>query len=64
MLRKGRVYSLAYADDVVLMSENEAGMRLMIGEFEKYVREKDLWINVEKIMVMRFMNERDRKQNV
>lgn len=58
ILGKGRIYSLAYANDVVLMSENESGMRLLIKEFEKYVREKDLYINVEKTKAMRFMKKK------
>lgn len=56
VLGKQRMYSLAYADDVVLMEDKESGMRLLIGEFEKYMREKDLCVNVEKMKILRFRN--------
>lgn len=62
VLGKGRVYSLAYADDVVLMADDEAGMRLMMGEFEKYAREKDLWVNVEKTKIVRFRKRRGKRR--
>lgn len=39
---------MAYADDMVLIEEDESGMRLIMGKFEKYVRQKDLSVNVEK----------------
>ncbi|XP_043464490.1 uncharacterized protein LOC122499949 [Leptopilina heterotoma] len=54
ILGKRRVYVLAYADDVVLMAENERGMKLLMKEFEGYVRKKDLCVNVEKTKVVRF----------
>ncbi|XP_043475941.1 uncharacterized protein LOC122507345 [Leptopilina heterotoma] len=39
-LEKGKIYSLAYADNIVLMADKEAGMRLLMKKFEKYVRKK------------------------
>lgn len=58
ILGPSRVFSLAYADDMILMADEERGMRLMLNEFEKYVSEKDLCINVEKTKVMRFRKRR------
>ena len=57
----GRIYSLAYADYVVLVAEEERGMKLMMRTFEEYVREKDLTVNVSKTKMMCF---RKRKQKV
>ena len=57
----GRIYSLAYADDVVLVAEDERGMKLMMKTFEEYVKEKDLTVNVRKTKMMCF---RKRKQKI
>ncbi|XP_051161831.1 uncharacterized protein LOC127281899 [Leptopilina boulardi] len=62
ILRNGRIYTLAYADDVVLMAEDENGMKLLMNEFEKYVREKDLRVNVEKTKVLRFRKKKDKEE--
>ncbi|XP_051156194.1 uncharacterized protein LOC127278503 [Leptopilina boulardi] len=64
MLGKGRVYTLAYANDVVLIAEEESGLRLLMREFELYVREKDLWINVDKTKVMNFRKKRVKDKEV
>jgi hypothetical protein len=53
-LGKGRVYSLAYADDLVLLAEGEDEMRSMIGRLESYMDKKDLEINTGKTEIMRF----------
>ncbi|XP_051169309.1 uncharacterized protein LOC127286774 [Leptopilina boulardi] len=63
-LGKRRVYILAYADDVALMAENESGMRLLMNEFEGYVREKELCVNVEKTKVLRFRKKRMKDDQV
>lgn len=44
---------MAYEDDVVLMVKDENG-RLMVRELQKYVKEKDLCVNVEETKVGRF----------
>ena len=60
-LENGRIYSLAYVDDVVLVAEEEKGMNLMMKTFEDYVREKDLTVNVSKTKMTCF---RKRKQKI
>ena len=60
-LENGRIYSLAYADDVVLVAEEQRGMKLMMKTFEEYAREKDLTVNVSKTKMMCF---RKRKQKI
>lgn len=49
-----RLYSLAYADDIVLMAEGEDEMRSMIGRFEEYLEKKRLELNTSQTKVMRF----------
>lgn len=36
----GKVYTLAYADDIVLLAEDEGGMKRMIGKLESYMDRK------------------------
>lgn len=40
--------------DDALMSEAESGMRLSMSEFQKYVRKKELWVNVKRTKIVRF----------
>jgi len=49
-----RIYTLAYADDIVLLAEEEDEMRSMIGRLEEYMERKGLELNVGKTKVMRF----------
>lgn len=46
-LRGEKIYTLTYADDIVLLAEEE-DMRAMIARLERYVREKRLEVNVGK----------------
>lgn len=64
VLGKGRLYSLAYADDVVLFAEKESGIRLLILEFEEYARGKELWVNEEKKKLLRFRKKRGEENEV
>lgn len=41
-LGEDRTYTLAYADDVVLIAEEEDGMRSIIGRLERYLEKKGL----------------------
>jgi len=62
---KGRkVFSLAYADDVALLAENEEGMRGMIRCLEKYLKEKGLELNVGKTKVLRFKKGAGREKKL
>jgi hypothetical protein len=49
-----KVYTLAYADDIMLLSEDEEGMRSMIGRLDEYLEKKKLELNVDKTKIMRF----------
>lgn len=54
-----KIYSLTYTNDV-LIADDECGMRLLISNFEKYVRKKDLCVKVENTKVIRFRNRKRR----
>ncbi|XP_033214054.1 uncharacterized protein LOC117171111 [Belonocnema kinseyi] len=54
ILGKTKVYSLAYADDVALLADDEKGIILMMRIFEEYVGAKDLTVKVQKTRMMYF----------
>lgn len=49
-----RIYTLGYADDIVLLAEDENEMKSMIGRLEEYVEKKKLEVNIDKTKIMRF----------
>jgi len=51
-LKGERVYTLAY--DIVLLAEEEDGVRAMMSRMERYIKGKRLEVNVKKSKVMRF----------
>jgi len=54
-LRERRIYSLAYADNVVLVAEDErGGVKSMLERMEVYLDGKGLELNREKTKVVRF----------
>jgi len=53
MLGNEKIYTLAYADDIVLVEEEDE-MRSMISRLEEYVNRKSLEVNVSKIKIVRF----------
>jgi len=52
-LRERKIYSLAYADDLILLAEKEEEMRSMIERLEGYLDRKKLEMNVGKTKIMR-----------
>lgn len=52
-LGEERIYTLAYAD-MVLLAENEEEMRSMIERLEVYLDRKRLELNTEKTKIVRF----------
>lgn len=59
-----KIYSLAYADDVAVVAEDEDEMRRMLKNLEKYMDGKGLEINVEKTKVMRCRRREKRWKKV
>lgn len=47
-LEGNRIYTLAYADDIVLLAEKEGEMKSMIERFERYMSKKGFVVNTEK----------------
>lgn len=54
MLRGERVYTLSYADDMVLLAENEGEMRSLLERLEEYLDRKRLVLNDNKTKIVRF----------
>lgn len=52
-MKRRKIFSLAYADDVAVTAEDEGGMKGMIRVLEKYVKGKSLEVNVEETKVLR-----------
>lgn len=44
---------MSYADDTVLLTEDEEGMRSIIGRLKKYLERKGLELNTNKTKVIR-----------
>lgn len=53
-LEEDRIYTLAYADDMVLLVENEEETRSMIERLQRYLERKGLKLNTENTKIMRF----------
>ncbi|XP_011066378.1 PREDICTED: uncharacterized protein LOC105153318 [Acromyrmex echinatior] len=59
-----RVWSIEYADDIVLVSDREEGLRDMIRRCKKYMEGKKLEISIEKSMVMVFKNKGGKEKEI
>lgn len=55
-----KIYMLAYADDMVMLAEDEDGMKGLMGMMERYLDDKGLKLNTKKTKVMRCRREEDR----
>lgn len=53
-----RVYTLAYADDIVLLAEGANEMRSMLERLERYLNKKKLELNADKTKIMTFRKGR------
>lgn len=60
-LEKMIIYTLAYADNMVLMAEEKKEMRSMIKRFREYLEEKNLELITDKTKIMRFRKGREKK---
>lgn len=55
-LKKGKVYTLSYADDLVLIAKKDE-MRSIIDRLERYVERNRLELNAKKSKVTKFKKE-------
>lgn len=63
-VNKDKIYTLAYADDIVLLAEDEEGMRSMIGRLEDYLEGKRLELNEKKTKIIRFKKGGGREKKI
>jgi len=49
-----RLRVLGYADDIIILTEEEEGMRWLLKKLERYLDRKGLVLNVEKTKIIRF----------
>ena len=57
-----KIFSLSNADDVILLANNDTGMREMLKRFRKYIEKKGLELNIEKSKVMEFRKKGGRRK--
>lgn len=53
-LDKERIWSVAYADDVVLMAKNREALNNMLDTLKKFLKDRNLVLNVEKTKIVVF----------
>jgi len=63
-LGEGKIYSMAYADDMVLMAEEKDEMKAMLVRMERYIDKKKLEVNVMKTKIMIFRKGGGRRKRV
>lgn len=61
-LKGEKIYTLAYADDVMLLAEEEDDIRAMVARLERYVRKKGLEVNARRSKIMKFKRDGERKK--
>jgi hypothetical protein len=52
MVGREKVWNLTFADDLVIVAKSEREMKEMMRSRGKYVRKKNLEVNVEKMKMM------------
>jgi hypothetical protein len=60
MVGREKVWNLTFADDLVIVAKSEREMKEMMRSRGKYVRKKNLEVNVEKMKMM-VSNKRKKK---
>jgi len=63
-IRKNRIWTLAYADDLVLLAKNEESMKETMKRLERYLRNKNLQLNAEKSKMLCFRKRGGRRRRV
>lgn len=60
MVRKTRIWDLAYADDFVVIAKNRGALIDIMGTFKKFLRERKLTLCVEKTKILVFNRKKGR----
>lgn len=58
---KKKIYSLSYADDMMLLAEDERNMRSIIDRLMRYLDVKGLMLNTEKSKIQESSRKEDEK---
>ncbi|KMQ86480.1 hypothetical protein RF55_14524 [Lasius niger] len=53
-LGKSRIWTLAYADDMVIVAKNKEALESMMEIFKRFIKERKLELNVEKTKIVVF----------
>lgn len=61
-LGEGRIWTMAYADDLMELAENKEKMRSVIERLERYLDRKRLEVNTEKTKIMKFRKGGGKKE--
>ena len=62
-INNGNIFSLCYADDLVLMSETPEGLQKMLKCVERWCKKWRMNVNVEKSKIVHFCGKRVRRSN-
>ena len=49
-----KIYTIGYADDVILLANNEVGMKQMIKIFSRFIKKRGLELNTKKSSIIKF----------
>lgn len=60
MVGRRKIWTLMYADDIVLLAEREGELKKMLRRFKKYLEKKSLILSSKKTKVMVFKKRRGR----
>jgi len=61
---KNRIWTLAYADDLVLLAKNEESMKEIMRRLKRYLRDKNLQLNAENSKMLCFRKGGGRRRRV
>lgn len=62
VIRREKIWSLAYADDLVLLAMSAQELKEMMGSLKKYLEKKDLNLNAEKSKMLIFKKGRSQRK--
>lgn len=59
-----KIHTLAYANDVMLLAEEEQDMRSILKRLERYLDRKGIELNAEKTKIMKFRKGGGKKRKI
>lgn len=62
VIGRTKIWTITYADDIVLLASKEEDLKRMMKRFKKYLERKELVLSVEKSKVIVFENRKGRKK--